>query len=79
MSASPDRHEHIAEVIPVKYQAQLPAMAPSTATYSSVKVVTTIEMAFALDTCIICLFLSRDGEEAEVEKEREKRGRRERE
>ena len=30
--------------------------------YRSGKVVTTLERAFALDTCIICLFLSEDGE-----------------
>ena len=59
-----DRHEHTAEVIPVKYQAQLSAMAPSTETYSSVKVVTTIDQVFALDTCTICLFLSKDGEDS---------------
>ena len=38
------------------------AMAPSTETYSSVKVVTTIESAFDFDTDVICQFQSKDGE-----------------
>ena len=48
--------------IVVPKTAQLSAMAPSTETYSSVKVVNTAERAFALDTCIICLLLSKEGE-----------------
>ena len=42
--------------------ASLPATTLSTETYSSTTVVTTLERAFNLHTCIVCLFLSRDGE-----------------
>ena len=42
--------------------ATLSATAPSTETYSSVTVVTTLERALHVDTCIICLSLSRDCE-----------------
>ena len=42
--------------------ASLPATTLSTETHSSTTVVTTLERAFNLDTCTICLFLSRDGE-----------------